>query len=166
MSCKNIPPTFYKEIPDGEINIDNLEIGLSNYVKDKIVSDNIKILEESVFEGCRSLETADLPTKLVKIGRRAFKNCTSLASIILPIGVEAIGFDAFAGCSALSRIALPKDISNIEDEDVFSGCDSLSEISFGGTKDRWRELMSDKELTVKRSDGTVRSPAVRFMNFE
>ena len=28
----------------GEINIDNLEIGLSNYVKDKIVSDNIKIL--------------------------------------------------------------------------------------------------------------------------
>lgn len=25
MSCKNIPPTFYKEIPDGEINIDKVE---------------------------------------------------------------------------------------------------------------------------------------------
>ena len=124
------------------------------------------LIDESTFEGCRSLKIVDMPTKLVKIGRRAFKGCTSLVNLILPFGVKTIGFDAFADCSALSRIAIPKDIFEIEDFDIFGGCDSLSEISFGGTKEKWEEIMRRRALTVQKSDLSVVTPKIIFMGLE
>ena len=124
------------------------------------------LIDESTFEGCRSLKVVDMPTKLVKIGRRAFKGCTSLASLILPVNVQVIGFDAFADCSVLKRIAIPKDIREIEDFDIFGGCDSLSDISFGGTKEKWEALLGRNILSVQKSDCTVYIPKVNFMNLE
>jgi hypothetical protein len=126
----------------------------------------MRLIDESTFEGCRSLKYIDLPTKLVKIGRRAFKGCSSLASLILPVGTQSIGFDAFADCSSLERIAIPKDVKDLEDEDVFGGCDSLKEISFGAGKSEWDTLMRGKTLTVRLSDATLRSPSVTFMNLK
>ena len=122
------------------------------------------LLDESLFEGCRSLTTVDMPAKLTRIGRRVFKGCTSLKSIILPVGVTAIGFDAFAGCSSLSCIALPKGLSEIEDDDIFSSCDSLTDISYGGSREGWELLCHGKALTVERSDATLVTPRVTFLN--
>ena len=130
------------------------------------LSDNMRLIDESLFEGCRSLKTVDMPTKLVKIGRRAFKNCVSLSSIILPIGTLSIGFDAFAGCSSLARIAIPKELQELEDNDIFGGCDRLTDISFGGTKEAWEKLMRGKTLTVQKSDLSLLTPKVSFMNLE
>ena len=124
------------------------------------------LIDESTFEGCRSLKYVDLPTKLVKIGRRAFKGCSSLTSIILPVGTTVIGFDAFADCSSLTRIAIPKDLREIEDLDAFGGCDSLSEISFGGTKEKWEMILRNRSLTIQKSDCSVSVPKISFMNLE
>ena len=124
------------------------------------------LIDESTFEGCRSLHTVDMPTKLVKIGRRAFKGCGALASVILPFGVRTIGFDAFADCRSLTRIAIPKDLAELEDEEVFGGCDRLAEISFGGSRERWESICRGGALTVQRSDLTVWTPVVSFLNLE
>ena len=124
------------------------------------------LLDESIFEGCRSLKYVDMPTKLVKIGRRAFKGCSSLASIILPVSTAVIGFDAFADCSSLTRIAIPKDLREIEDCDAFGGCDSLCEISFGGSREKWESVMRGQSLSVQKSDCTVSIPKISFMNLE
>ena len=107
-----------------------------------------------------------MPTKLVKIGRRAFKGCSSLASVILPFGTKMIGFDAFADCASLSRIAIPKGVTELEDGDVFCGCDSLFEISFGGGRDGWERLCRGESLTIQKSDCTLITPKVSFMNME
>ena len=128
------------------------------------LSDNMGLIDESTFEGCRSLKTVDLPTKLVKIGRRAFKGCSSLNNVILPIGVKSIGFDAFADCTSLKRIAIPKDIFELEDLDVFGGCDALTDISFGGSKEGWERLTRARALTVQHSDLSVFTPKISFMN--
>jgi hypothetical protein len=66
----------------------------------------------------------------------------------------------------LSRIAIPKDLNEFEDGDVFGSCDSLCEISFGGTKEGWERLMRGKALTLQKSDCTVLTPRVSFMNLE
>jgi len=124
------------------------------------------LIDESTFEGCRSLKVVDMPTKLVKIDRRAFKGCTSLQNLILPFGVRSIGFDAFADCSSLTRIAIPKDLMEIEDFDIFGGCDSLTEISFGGTKEKWESIMRRRALTLQKSDLTVVTPKISFMGLE
>jgi hypothetical protein len=107
-----------------------------------------------------------MPTKLVKIGRRAFKGCSSLTSIILPVSTAVIGFDAFADCSSLARIAIPKDFREIEDHEAFGGCDSLTEISFGGTKEKWEAIMRGNILSIQKSDCSVAIPKISFMNME
>lgn len=124
------------------------------------------LLDESLFEGCRSLATVDMPANLTRIGRRVFKGCTSLKSLILPVGVTSIGFDAFAGCTSLSRIALPKGISELEDDDVFSACDSLTDISYGGSREEFELLCHGKTLTVERTDCSLHTPRVTFLNLK
>ena len=106
-----------------------------------------------------------MPTKLVKISRRAFKGCSSLSSIILPFGTESIELDAFADCSSLARIAIPRGIKEL-DEETFFGCDSLTDVSFGGTRERWESLLGGRALTLQRSDLSISTPKVTFMNIE
>ena len=124
------------------------------------------LVDESTFEGCRSLAVVDLPAKLSRIGRRAFKGCEALSSIILPSGVREIGLDAFAQCRSLARIAIPKDMRELEDTDVFGGCDSLTDISFGGSREAWELLTSGKTLTVERGDLSLFTPKVTFLNLK
>ena len=74
-----------------------------------------------------------------------------------------IGFDAFAGCTSLSRIAIPKGLAELEDGEVFSACDSLTEISYGGSRTEWEMLNRGKTLSIERSDCTVFVPRVNFI---
>ena len=89
-----------------------------------------------------------------------------MEQIILPVGLKTIGFDAFAGCSSLRRIAIPKDIRELEDEDIFGACDALSEISFGGSREAWEMLCHGRSLTVERSDATLATPRVIFLDLK
>jgi hypothetical protein len=107
-----------------------------------------------------------MPTKLVKIGERAFEGCSSLASLILPSRCEVIGFDAFADCSSLRRIAIPRGMRELEELEVFGGCDALAEISYGGNLEGWEYLTRGKSLTVERSDLSHFSPKIYFMDLK
>ena len=124
------------------------------------------LIDDSTFEGCRSLEIVDLPARLTRIARRAFKGCTSLKSVILPRNLREIGIDAFFGCTSLSRIAIPKGIELIEDEEIFSSCDSLTDISFGGSREEWELLTHGKSITVEHSDLTVTTPKITFLDLK
>ena len=124
------------------------------------------LLDESLFEGCRSLAYVDLPAGLTRIGRRVFKGCSSLKSLILPVTLRSVGLDAFADCSSLSRIAIPRDIAELEDGEIFGGCDSLTDISYGGSRERWELLNHGKTVSVECSDMTVKTPRVTFLNLK
>ena len=89
-----------------------------------------------------------------------------MTTITIPVGVTSIGFDAFAGCSSLSRIAIPKGVAEIEDDDIFSSCDSLLEVSYGGSRDEWELLLHGKTLTVEKSDCAPHTPRVTFLNLK
>ena len=107
-----------------------------------------------------------MPAGLTRIGRRVFKGCTSLKSLILPVSVKNIGFDAFAGCTSLARIAIPKGTCELEDDDVFTNCDSLSDISFGGSREEWEMLTHGKTLMIECTNGAVKTPRVTFLNID
>ena len=122
------------------------------------------MIDDCTFEGCRSLTVVDMPVRLKKIGRRAFAGCTSLKALILPVGTSSIGLDAFFGCSSLSRIAIPKRLIELEDIELFSGCDNLLEISFGGNEEMFNNLTRGKTITVQKSDLSVFTPKIIFMD--
>ena len=48
--------------------------------------------------------------------------------------------------------------------DVFSECDSLAEISYGGSLAEWEMISHGRVLTLLKSDGTPSTPHISFMN--
>jgi hypothetical protein len=101
-----------------------------------------------------------------RIPNNAFAGCDKLESVIIPDGVSEIGEGAFADCTSLSRIAIPKDLREIEDNEAFGGCDKLAEISFGGSREKWESVMRGSILTIQKSDCSILTPKISFMNLE
>lgn len=106
----------------------------------------------SVFYGCSSLLTVDLPEateiwnwafsccisllsvrlpKAINIGDEAFLHCYNLTSINLP-AARSIGKKAFYGCTSLTSLCLPH-ILTIGNE-ALAGCTALKKLIIAGTE--------------------------------
>ena len=66
----------------------------------------------------------------------------------------------------VTQATISRDIRELEDEDVFSGCDSLSEITFAGSEAAWESLNRGKTLTVQRSDLSLYSPKINCLDLK
>ena len=117
----------------------------------KMNLNNIHIVGEHAFEGCRNLYSITFSASLLKIGIGAFKHCEKLTEInlpdsvvkiedyafvncgfknmILPKNLQKLGCKVFCGCSALESVVFPNKIKEIKlSQNLFEKCDSLSEI--------------------------------------
>ena len=61
-------------------------------------------------------------------------------SVTVPDGVTRIAKGAFKRCRALTTVVIPRSVQNIDDYKEFSGCPSLREIRYGGTKEQWNDI--------------------------
>lgn len=117
----------------------------------KMNLNNIHIVGEHAFEGCRNLYSVTFSNSLLKIDRGAFKHCKQLTelnlpdsvvkiesyafvdcglkSIILPKNLQELGFKVFCCCRALKSVVFPDKIKEIRlSQNLFENCESLSEI--------------------------------------
>ena len=108
-------------------------------------------ISDSVFEGCSKLEAIDgTHCKISEIGKRAFANCEQLKEVNIPTALTLLGDEAFAntavetipdlgnlnyigkgvfaGCTHLTSVNY--ELNNVY-ENMFNGCSSLSEITWG-----------------------------------
>ena len=60
-------------------------------------------------------------TKDNTIGNSLFNGCKGIESFMLPSGVTSIGKSAFAECYSLSTLSIPSSVSSIE-SGAFYGC--------------------------------------------
>jgi hypothetical protein len=74
-------------------------VGASN-LKNVIIPESVKTLEDSAFMLAKSLERIELKG-VVTIGARAFFNCTNLKNIVISDSIHYVGTNAFMGCEAL-----------------------------------------------------------------
>lgn len=123
------------------------------------ISEKIKTdlaYQESVFEGCSSLQYISIPSTwtviprrmfkdcaslsynpyqnnvVTKIGDNAFEGCTSLTDFTLKEGISNLGDMIFARCSGLTSIIIPESVSKIT-KGMFDGCTSLKEVGMKNT---------------------------------
>ena len=68
------------------------------------VSDGFTIIDNVMFQGCRDLQSIELPNSINSIGSEAFDGCSGLTSIVIPKNVTFIGERAFSGCSSLTEV--------------------------------------------------------------
>jgi len=85
------------------------------------------IVDERAFEGCRDIDSVELPDTVGYIGKRAFSGCTGLKSFSIPPKVKSIQDSTFSGCSSLSSVTIPDSVTKIGCG-AFSDCPSLNEV--------------------------------------
>ena len=88
-----------------------------------IMSENIKEIGASAFEGCDKLSSIVLPEGLKKIGDMAFGRCNRITEIILPSTLETLGSSAFASSNGLRTVEFNSWVSI--GENVFQNCSNL-----------------------------------------
>ena len=88
-----------------------------------IMSENIKEIGASAFEGCNKLSSIELPEGLEEIGDRAFAECNGITKIILPSTLETLGSSAFVTCNNLRTVEFNSWVSI--GENVFQNCSQL-----------------------------------------
>ena len=79
-----------------------------------------------VFDDCRSLTYAKLPSDMTAIPEGTFAGCSSLAEFEFPSGVTSIGYSAFEG-TAITSIAFPDAVSELA-QGVCKSCKYLKEV--------------------------------------
>ena len=66
------------------------------------IPEHVKIIDESVFQGKRTLTSVTFLGKTRQIKAWAFQSCTNLTSVTLPPSVKTIGYNVFEGCKKLT----------------------------------------------------------------
>jgi len=98
----------------------------------------IEIIHESLFTGCKQLETIVIPGTVKFIDKNAFSRCINLttftillSSMYRVINLKTIGNNAFYGCTSLTEINMSELIPPIViGESAFAGCTSLKSFWF------------------------------------
>ena len=96
-------------------------------VKRVRIDKRCKIILDSAFSGCVSLEVVFLHDGVEEIRYGAFYGCKSLRRINFPANLSVIGMLAFAFCKDLLNVEFPEQLSVIGEE-AFRLCTSLKEI--------------------------------------
>lgn len=126
----NVTSLSKRFVVENDILIDLEEGRLIQYLSDKpdvVLTNSVKVIGDSAFEICRTLQNVVLPESLKCIGSSAFWDCESLKHIHLPNSILSIGENAFSFCKSLQSITLPEALIYIG-EDAFDDCLSLRSI--------------------------------------
>lgn len=93
---------------------------------------DITTIPDNAFNGCSTLVSITLPSKLEKIGNFAFQSCSALVGVDFPSTLRTIGNYAFSRCSTLDSIALTDGITTIGNN-AFNGCSEITNVSIAPT---------------------------------
>ena len=99
-----VPHTIQTVNITGGTRIENSAFEGCKSIRRIVLSEGITNIGDSAFANCKSLKTVDLPESLISIGEKAFFSCISLSRILIPRSVTSIGKDAFCGCKNLQYV--------------------------------------------------------------
>ena len=132
-------------------------INVSGNLETYTIKEETRVISESAFRACKTLQSIVIPKGVMKIGSMAFNGCNNLTitckspsfkvkdgllyskegeliscfsatkDIIIPSDVTKIGSCAFEGCRCLETIEIPNSVTEIRDG-AFEGCSSLHTI--------------------------------------
>ena len=111
----------------------------------------------SVFSGCSSLASVELPNGLENIGATAFSGCSSLASLTIPSAVTAIGNNALDGCTGLKNLVIDGSIATMG-TNVFNSCNPTYvkiDGNITGTSSTFQNKTSVEEVVIGENVNTL-----------
>ena len=151
------------EIPEsGEITVPGYINGLPVIIGDNAFKGNLSFknatLSEGIigigssFNGCANLQSVEMPSTLVYVGKVAFNNCRNLTDVRLNEGLKMIRGYAFSKCSSLTSINIPSTVEAIYTM-AFDQCSSLDSINVDDSNSSYKDI--DGVLISKNIDAAV-----------
>ena len=126
-------------IPNSVTIIGDFSFYVCNKIAHLTLPDSLTSIGEYAFADCHALTEISVPYGVTFIGNAAFMNCNSLKTIAIPDTVSFMGYGVFLQCTSLENLTIGEGITLI-DEDTISGCDSLSDVYYKGTKEQWESI--------------------------
>ncbi len=74
------------------------------------------------------VQTVEIGSGVISVGKQAFDSCTELTEVILPEGLSSIGPKAFYACTALTSVSVPNSVTDIGSY-AFGLCEGLSQVT-------------------------------------
>ena len=161
------------KLPDGVEEISNSAFENCKKIKEIALPSNLMLIGNAAFNGCPSLENLYIPSldfylnldgygSIMSNVKNLYIDGERVSEIIFPEGIERINDFAFCNWSFLESIYIPSTVENIGYGGL-AGCNSLSEIRFGGTVEEWEQIVkwssywkdSSDKYTVICVDGEI-----------
>ncbi len=77
---------------------------------------DVSYIGQAAFLGCNKLKTIDMPERgIEKLPDSVFDGCSSLISIDIPKSIKRLGSYSLAGCTSLTCVVIPEGVTHIED---------------------------------------------------
>lgn len=124
---KVVVPAMYKG--KAVTQILNSAFQSATNLKEILLPDTIKKIQDVAFNNCPALEKITIPNSVTSIGNNAFYY-SGLTSVIIPDSVTTIGNNAFAYCNELTSVTIGNGITSIGDY-TFIGCGNLMSVTIG-----------------------------------
>lgn len=115
------------EIKEGTVTIASYAFYECTSLESITIPNNVKSIDDGVFEGCTSLVSITISDSVISIGKCAFDSCDSLTSVTIPDSLISIGKDAFDSCNSLTSVTIGNSVTSIG-EHTFYGCTSLKSV--------------------------------------
>lgn len=137
-------------------------------IQDVTVGDNVRVISDNAFYGCKNLTKIELGESVTEIGISAFQSCTALEEIIFKKALTTIDDSAFAYCRALNNVDLPDAIAEIG-TNAFLGCNALTSIELPDSlttlgHSAFKESPALKSVTI--GAGLAEIPSLAFYKCE
>lgn len=116
---------------------ENTWFGSCPLLKTLTIGSNVQTITNYLFQGCHFEGAINIPNSVTTVGSEAFKNCTGITSVTIGEGVTSISGGAFGNCTSLATVNYNAINCNgfgthsNTDNNVFSGCTSLTTLSIG-----------------------------------
>lgn len=89
--------------------------------KEYEIKEGTRVICDSAFSECYSLQEVSIPSSVTSIGDSAFYGCSSLQEVNILSSVTSIGNYAFSSCHSLQEVSIPSSVTSIGDR-AFSVC--------------------------------------------
>ena len=101
-------------------------------LKDVIGFKNVRTIQGSAFQNCKSLPTISLAPALGTIAVGAFEGCSSLCEVVIPDSVTNIGGWAFKDCLSITNIVIGRGMTYIPDSRFSYEMPNLDTVTING----------------------------------